>query len=121
MKNPLIKFLRITFPLLLLGFLIKTVVTNWKEVESYLNDFQLFPLLLSLIVFLLIYPQSALSWYFLIKKLKGKIAVEILNGTGKPGEAGFLQDKLKALGYTKIEVGNATSQNNISTTVTFSL
>ena len=51
---------------------------------------------------------------------KGKIVVEILNGTGKSGEAGFLQDKLKALGYTKIEVGNATSQNNISTTVTFS-
>jgi len=49
-----------------------------------------------------------------------EITVSVLNGTGIPGEAGFLQDKLEALGYVEIEVGNASSQDNEVTTITFS-
>lgn len=51
---------------------------------------------------------------------KAEIAISILNGTGIGGEAGFLQDKLEALGYSKIEVGNASDLGQETTTVTFS-
>ena len=51
---------------------------------------------------------------------KGTISIQILNGTGIPGEASFLQAKLKALGYTKVDAGNASSNDNETTTVTFS-
>ena len=51
---------------------------------------------------------------------KVDVAIEILNGTGISGEAGYLQGKLRDLGYTDIEVGNADEQDQTVTTVTFS-
>lgn len=51
---------------------------------------------------------------------KADLTVEVLNGTGVPGEAGYLQGKLKELGFENIEVGNADSTDNTDTTVTFS-
>jgi len=53
-------------------------------------------------------------------KLKADVTIEVLNGTGATGDAGYLQGKLRELGYTDIEVGNATEQNQTITTVTFS-
>lgn len=50
---------------------------------------------------------------------KEDVSIEVLNGTGIAGEAGFLQGKLKELDYTDIEVGNASSTDNSDTTVTF--
>lgn len=50
---------------------------------------------------------------------KEDVTIEILNGTGIAGEAGYLQGKLKELDYEKIEVGNAPSTDNTDTTVTF--
>jgi flagellar basal body-associated protein FliL len=50
---------------------------------------------------------------------KANIKVEVQNGTGIPGEAGFLQDELKKLGYTKITVGNAETQDATTTTIVF--
>lgn len=50
---------------------------------------------------------------------KSEVSIEIQNGTGITGEAKLLQDKLKALGYTDITVGNASSTDNTETTVTF--
>lgn len=50
---------------------------------------------------------------------KSELKVEIQNGTGIPGEAGFLQTKLKALGFTDITAGNASSTDHTDTTVTF--
>ncbi len=50
---------------------------------------------------------------------KAKIAIEIQNGTGITGEAGFLQTKLKALGYSDIKVGNADNTSYTDTMVTF--
>lgn len=50
---------------------------------------------------------------------KSKVKIEIQNGTGITGEAAFLQTQLKNLGYTNITVGNASSQDNTTTTVTF--
>jgi len=52
---------------------------------------------------------------------KVDVAIEILNGTGISGEAGYLQGKLRDLGYTDIEVGNADDQDQTVTTVTFSV
>jgi hypothetical protein len=50
---------------------------------------------------------------------KTKIKVEVQNGTGISGEAAYLQGLLRSLGYTNITVGNASSQDNATTTVTF--
>ncbi len=51
---------------------------------------------------------------------KSTVSIKVENGTGIAGEAGYLQGILANLGYTKIEVGNADSQDNTSTQVTFS-
>ena len=48
------------------------------------------------------------------------VSIQILNGTGLAGEAGLVRDKLQALGYEKNEVGNASDQDQETTTVTFS-
>lgn len=45
--------------------------------------------------------------------------LEILNGTGIAGEAGFLKGKLEAAGFSDIEVGNAGTQDNTTTKVSF--
>ena len=47
------------------------------------------------------------------------IKIDILNGTGIPKEASYLQGVLKSLGYEDIEVGNASKQDNTITNVTF--
>ncbi len=50
---------------------------------------------------------------------KTKVKIEIQNGTGVAGEAAYLQGKLKTAGYSLITIGNATTQNATTTTVTF--
>jgi hypothetical protein len=50
---------------------------------------------------------------------KDEVSIEIQNGTGITGEAKLLSDKLKALGYSDITAGNASSTDNTETTVTF--
>lgn len=51
---------------------------------------------------------------------KSSVSIKVENGTGIAGEAGYLQGVLANLGYTKIEAGNADTQDNSSTQVTFS-
>jgi len=51
---------------------------------------------------------------------KSSVSIDVLNGTGIANEASYLQGKLADLGYTDIKVGNADSQDNSTTTVTFS-
>jgi hypothetical protein len=51
---------------------------------------------------------------------KSEVEIEVLNGTGISGEAGFLQSKLEALGYDDISAGNASSSDNETTIVNFS-
>lgn len=48
---------------------------------------------------------------------KSEIVIDIQNGTGVPGEAAFVQTKMKALGFSDIKVGNASSTDNTDTTV----
>lgn len=50
---------------------------------------------------------------------KDEVSIEIKNGTGIPGEAKLLSDKLKALGYSDITAGNADTTDYTETTVTF--
>jgi hypothetical protein len=50
---------------------------------------------------------------------KSDIKIEVLNGTGIAGEAAYLQGVLKNLGYSDISAGNADSQDETVTTVTF--
>ena len=53
---------------------------------------------------------------------KSEIEIEVFNGTGIVREASFLQGKLRNLGYTEIETGNAKDQDESETVtkVTFS-
>lgn len=51
---------------------------------------------------------------------KSALNISVLNGTGIAGEAGLLSTQLKALGYTNVTTGNATSQNVTDTSVVFS-
>ena len=51
---------------------------------------------------------------------KSAVKIQIQNGTGITGEAGYLQTQLKALGYTNITAGNASTQDASAATVTFS-
>lgn len=50
---------------------------------------------------------------------KTQLKIQVLNGTGIAGEAGLLTSALKALGYTDITAGNASTQNATDTQVTF--
>lgn len=50
---------------------------------------------------------------------KDEVSIEVKNGTGIPGEAKLLSDKLKALGYSDITAGNADSTDYSETEVTF--
>lgn len=51
---------------------------------------------------------------------KEKLKVQVQNGTGITGEAAYLQNILKDLGFTTVTVGNASSQDNDDTQVSFS-
>jgi hypothetical protein len=50
---------------------------------------------------------------------KSSISIEVQNGTGIAGEAGYLADQLKLLGYSKVKAGNAEDQTYTATSVTF--
>lgn len=50
---------------------------------------------------------------------KTKIKIQVQNGTGITGEAAYLQNILKGLGYTNITVGNSSTQSAEDTTVSF--
>jgi hypothetical protein len=51
---------------------------------------------------------------------RDEISIQILNGSGISGAAGDLSDKMEDLGYSDIEVGNASNQDYETTNVTFS-
>ncbi len=51
---------------------------------------------------------------------KSALKVKILNGTGIPGEAAYLQTALKGMGYTQLEVGNATTTGATTTEILYS-
>ncbi len=50
---------------------------------------------------------------------RSEVTIEILNGTGIPKEASFLEGELKNMGYSEIETANAQKQNYTATEVTF--
>lgn len=51
---------------------------------------------------------------------RSEITINVLNGTGIPQEASYLQEIFEDLGYEEIDVGNADEQDQEQTTVTFS-
>lgn len=52
--------------------------------------------------------------------LKEELTVQVLNGTGTPGQAGEVESILTDAGFINIEVGNAEEQDNQVTTVVVS-
>lgn len=51
---------------------------------------------------------------------KSTVSIVVQNGTGITGEAAYLQTQFKDMGFTDVKVSNASSQNETTTTVTFS-
>ncbi|MCS7092033.1 MAG: LytR C-terminal domain-containing protein [Patescibacteria group bacterium] len=51
---------------------------------------------------------------------KDSISINVLNGTGVPGEAKSVQDALLALGYSEVTIGNASKQDYVITEVLYS-
>ncbi len=51
---------------------------------------------------------------------KSEIKVEVLNGTGVPGEASFLEGEMEDLGFEDITAGNADEQDQTETVATYS-
>ncbi len=51
---------------------------------------------------------------------KEEVKIQVLNGTGVPGEAGLLKGKLEGLGYIEIVAENAQEQDYSKTQATFS-
>ena len=51
---------------------------------------------------------------------RDSVTIQILNGSGVSGEAGYFQGILANLGYKDIEIGNASGDDKVETTVTFS-
>ena len=47
-----------------------------------------------------------------------EIKIKVLNGTGVTGEAALLRDKLKAVGYTDVDAGNAAKEDYQATEIT---
>jgi hypothetical protein len=70
---------------------------------------------------LLPFPISTGSADFQNQKLsdKGQMAVEVINGTGKAGQAGKVKTMLENLGFDNITTGNAQISNNTVTKVEF--
>lgn len=56
-------------------------------------------------------PQEDLS--------KDEITIQVLNGTGKSGQAGLAKAALETIGFAGIETGNAENQDFTATTVDF--
>jgi len=50
---------------------------------------------------------------------RGKVSIEIENGTGIAGEAAYIRDILKGIGYADFKLGNTSSQDFVTTSVTF--
>lgn len=50
---------------------------------------------------------------------RSQIKIEILNGTGTAGDAAFLKGKLTPLGYSDFKLGNASTEDNKATQVSF--
>jgi len=51
---------------------------------------------------------------------KDQLQVQILNGTGVPGEASLLQKEIEKLGFKSIDTGNADTKDATKTMVSFS-
>jgi len=51
--------------------------------------------------------------------VKSEVKIEILNGTGTPGDASLVKTALTKLGYENVEAANSDTQEEERTTVTF--
>lgn len=50
---------------------------------------------------------------------RSKVKIQVQNGTGITGEAAYLQNILKGLGYTNVTTGNSATQDETDTQVSF--
>ena len=51
---------------------------------------------------------------------KSEVSIEVLNGTGTPGDAGALSDALEEAGFSEITAGNADEQDATAAVATYS-
>lgn len=86
---PLKKNLKVVLPFFLLAILVWNVVSNWDEVNPYLTNFKPLPLAGSFILLFLVYPESSLAWYVLVRRsgiavsLRKAMYIWIVSNTGR--------------------------------------
>lgn len=65
--------LKIVIPIVVFSFLGWQVIIDWPQVAGYFQKIKLQYLIISIPVFLLIYPEGVVCWWAILKKMKIKI------------------------------------------------
>lgn len=60
---------KILIPTLLIGFLIWNIGKDWRTVAGYWDNFRILPFLLSFAILLIDYPEGALGWHMVLRKM----------------------------------------------------
>lgn len=69
------KILQLVLILILLSFLVGNIASDWSTILTYWQNLKLNWLILSFVMALLIYPEGALCWYVVLKKMGIKISI----------------------------------------------
>ncbi len=90
----MIKFLKFIVPVALFGYLVLNISSDWQSVTPYLVNFNAGFLIIAFLIMLLIYPEGALCWYVVLRKMGFKVnllrilRIWIISNTGRyiPGK-----------------------------------
>lgn len=63
------KFLRAAIPSVLLAFLFWNIVKDWRTVTQYWSNFAIAPVLISFVFLVTDYPEGALGWHIVLRKM----------------------------------------------------
>lgn len=69
------KIFQLIVIIILLGFLIRSITSDWSTILTYWQNLKLNWLILSFMMALLIYPEGALGWYVILKRMRIDVPV----------------------------------------------
>lgn len=70
------KIIKFIVPLFLISFLTWNIIRDWQLVYPYWLDFKPTPIIIAFLFFLAIYPEGALSWYVILRKMGFKVPIK---------------------------------------------
>lgn len=85
----MIKLIKFLVPVFIISFLIWNISQDWSRITPYISEFSSLPLIISFLFFLTIYPEGAVTWFILLRKmglkilLGGSIKVWIISTTSR--------------------------------------